>query len=238
MADRADDDSPQAPLRTTLTSSDVRHLIDDRVMMQVQGADGQLRPAYDLLRPEWRAVYERLRADPDGKVSAALNRLRKRDPALVLAETIGALQTAARLPLLKQARARAEKHRDRASHLREIAGAFAQETPPSTTDIRARDLRRIADQIALDADTTAQSLRNGPWSRKNDDPQTAFVGAAARDLARRLFGETHADHPAISMLLSAAIGADIPLAAVANALRSTVRTNTRSKAQAPRERAE
>ena len=238
MADRADDDSPQAPLRTTLTSSDVRHLIDDRVMMQMQGADGQLRPAYDLLRPEWRAVYERLRADPDGNVSAAINRLRKRDPALVLAETIGALQTAARLPLLKQARARAEKHRDRASHLREIAGALDQENPPGTTDVRALDLCRIADQIALDADTTEQSLKNGPWSRKNDDPQTAFVGAAARDLARRLFSNGRADHAAIAALLSAATGGAVPAAQVANALRSTIRTNTRSKDQTSRERAE
>ena len=236
MADRDREDSTLAATRKTITSDDVRRLVDHRAMPQFQGADGQLRPAYEALRPEWRAVYDRLRSDPDGKVSAALNKLRKHDPALVLAELMLALQTAARLPLLKRARDQAAKHRERARRLHEIAADIEGESPPGAIDLRARGLRAIADQFALDADTTEESLMNGPWSRKNDDDARAFAGAAARDLARRLFGETHADHAAISMLLSAAIGADIPLAAVANALRSTVRTTTRSKAKTPRER--
>ncbi len=226
------------PLRRPLTSSDVRRLVDDRVMPQAQGPDGHLLPAPELLRPEWRPVYERLCADLDGKVSAALNRLRKHDPALVLAELILALQTAAAFPRLAAGRQAVLKNRDRAERLRALAREIDADDPPGGINLEALKHRAAAARYAADADAIEQNLKTGPWSRKADDLATAFIGAAARDLARRLFGNGRVDHAAIAALLDAAIEADVGAAAVANALRSTVRTNTRSKAQTARERAE
>ena len=262
MADRDPEDNtaPKAeeapPKRQSLTKDAVRVLVDG--LVPHVGRE-EMRPCYDLLSPEWRPIYERLRDDRDGAVSAALNQLKDHNPTFVLANLLLALPVGKNVNRLPEYRDQEVIHRKRATCLREIASKMEAEMPRGTVghdakqpspfavkmktviptgthNLEAHQLRLIAKRETERADACQRAVTSCGISRKHGNQRTAIIGAIVRDLARRIFGEGRVRHAAIAFLLSAAGGEAVSEREVSNALRSTVRTNTRSSRKSTRER--
>lgn len=190
---------------------------------------GEMRPRPDLLSPATRQIHERLRANPGGKVSAALNRLSGRHPAVVLTETARAVLAALDQTRIEvSTRSTVEKHRGIARLARGLAHEIDEVFLPGSIALAARDLRLIAQIEADYATMLAQGMRKARFSRKKANPRAAIVGAAARRLADQLWGKFRVDREALRWLLGAALGCEISDAETKAAIRSERRTRGHS----------
>lgn len=236
MAETTGRNSASPPARKTLTAENVREIVDGLVPNFPDAADPSvLRPRYDLLAPEFRIFCERLRDDPDGRVSAALNRLRSHVAEDVLVALRAAVIDAQIVHSLGAIRAKEKELRRHADELCKAATTIEAGCPRDSAPPLAREMRLFAANELRDADALAAAPARVGASRKHA-AKGAIIDAAVRNLARRLFGVGRVRHAAIAYLLSAALGRLVSERAVGNALRSTVRTHARSSRKSTRER--
>lgn len=220
MADNGTD-TTQAPrdgtARKPLGDAEIAALVD-RLAPHLSG---EMRPRSDLLPPDTRQIHERLRANPDGKVSAALNRLPNHHPAIVLADTVRMVLGALDQTRIEAATHEAvEKHRSIARHAQELAREIEDSFLPGGIIPMVRDLRRFAGIEDAYAEHFAEGLRRSRFSRKKANPRAAIIGASARGLAGALFEKNPVDREALRWLLGAALGWEISQTDLKAALRS------------------
>ncbi|WP_287787805.1 hypothetical protein [Acidiphilium sp.] len=214
--------TPRAPI----SAVEVARLIDGLA----PHLSGEMRPRPDFLPPGPRKIHARLRVDPGGQVSAALNRLPHHHPAIVLAETVRAAMAALdQLRIEEKAQEAIAREDDWARRLREIASEIEATFPPGGIILEARDLRRVADTHADRAARLAKALTESGFSRKKAAPRAAIIGAAARLLADALWGNGKRDLEVLRLLLGAAVDGEVLPGEVRAALRSRVRTRRHSE---------
>jgi hypothetical protein len=236
MAETARRNSASPPPRKAITAENVREIVDGLVPNFPDAADPSvLRPRYDLLAPEFQIFCKRLRDDPDGRVSAALNQLRSHVAEDVLVALRAAVIDAQIVNSLGAIRAKEKELRRHADGLCEAAAKIEAGCPRDSAPPLAREMRLFAANELRYADALAAAPARVGASRKHAG-KGAIIDAAVRNLARRIFGEGRVRHAAIAFLLSAAGGEAVSERVVRDALRSTVRTNTRSPRKSIRER--
>jgi hypothetical protein len=211
--------------RKQLNTADVEKMVDSLM----PHLSGEMRPRYGMLGDGERpSIFYRLRSDPDGHVSAALNTMECPYPGWVLHQTIHCVDAAFnQLHIEKHAADKAEQHTRLADRLSVLADDM--EGSASIGDVAA--LRKMA----LDQDSRGQRAAAEPGkchlSRKKVDQRAAIVGAALRMLAERIFGDKRIKHQPLCLLVGVAIGTEISENEGKQALRSRSARSVHSRAR-------
>jgi len=175
------------------------------------------------------AALGRLEADPDGKVSAALARLRPASCVLVLLYALQAADLALSVADVTTASAaRADEYQRAAEDARRLR-AFCEARAPMHLWVPLADL-----SVFLDDQAHRVAARPGRLQiKRTQGGKHGPAILALRHLGRRLRDElkiAHPDHSALAWLIESTLGLERPLPAhvVADALRMGVRAHAKA----------
>jgi hypothetical protein len=197
-------DTTPAESVKTYTVAQVKAEVDKAVKDEVNKAVEEICGGFPS------EIIDRLRSNPDGKVSAAFNRLKSHDKGMLVFWTAQAANlSATRADVVNHAKEQAKWYAERGAEAKRLADMTAGFSPIEFQ----KPLRDLADFMSQQADFYDTLPHKLNISRKVNIPNASAI-LAFRHLRDRIYEYTpdgyRIDHLALSYLVAAGLGIEFP----------------------------